>query len=200
LIFVAAVDCTGHGVPGAFMSIMGSNLLHFAVRELQLDDPGKILDRMSFELKKRITSKPNDLEDQYGMDMALCVINTETKELKYAGAFNPLVIVSENSFDLLEADRFPLGRSFYNTGDKNFSTQTKSLGEKDHIYLFSDGYKDQFGGANAEKYSSTKFNQLLQKASKLSIEEQKIFIEDELLQWKNDHEQIDDILVIGLEV
>lgn len=201
LVFAAAVDCTGHGVPGAFMSIMGSNLLHFAVRELHLKDPGEILDRMSFELKKRISSNPNDLEDQHGMDIALAVIDTNSKEVKYAGAFNPLIIVSKNrEIDILTANRFPLGRSFYDTENQKFTTKTKAFNEGDCFYLFSDGFKDQFGGKTGEKYTSTKFYNLLTEVSKLPMEDQKVRIEDEFIQWKSEFEQIDDILVIGLKV
>ncbi len=200
LIFVAAVDCTGHGVPGAFMSIMGSNLLHFAVRELQLEDPGEILDRMSFELKKRISSNPNDLEDQYGMDMALCVINTNNNQVQFAGAFNPLVIVSKGKSRVLAADRFPLGRSFYDSQNKKFKTIRDTVQSGDCIYLFSDGYKDQFGGGNGDKYAVKNFYELLNNVASLSMEDQYASIENEFIQWKGDRNQIDDVLVLGLKI
>jgi len=200
LIFAAAVDCTGHGVPGAFMSIMGSNLLHFAVRELQLEDPGEILDRMSFELKKRISSNPNDLEDQYGMDMALCVINNDNNEIKYSGAFNPLVIISKGKPKIIAADRFPLGRSFYDSSNQKFKTKSDTLQPGDCVYLFSDGFKDQFGGENGDKYATTNFYKLLERVAPLSMEDQKASIENEFYDWKGGKNQIDDVLVIGLEV
>lgn len=199
LIYVAAVDCTGHGVPGAFMSIMGSNLLHFVVTELNLSDPGTILDRMNFELKKRISSNPNDLEDQYGMDLALAVINESTFEVSFAGAFNPLVIASKKELNILKANRFPLGRSFYDIKGKSFDTHTAQLHKGDVLYLFSDGFKDQFGGKNGDRYTTTKFYELLKEISHLSMEDQKACVENELYNWKNQHEQIDDILVIGIK-
>jgi hypothetical protein len=110
------------------------------------------------------------------------------------------VVISKGELEILEADRFPLGRSFYNSGNKSFSTTTKMLNPNDQIFLFSDGYKDQFGGENGKTYSSPKFYELLQKTASMLMEDQKVFIEDALYQWKGNMEQIDDILVIGIQI
>jgi ligand-binding sensor domain-containing protein/serine phosphatase RsbU (regulator of sigma subunit) len=196
-VIFAAVDCTGHGVPGAFMSIVGHNLLDRVVSEQNITQPAKILD----ELNKSITGtlRQKDLEDNTvrdGMDISLCTFHRKKGLLEYAGAYNPLWLVRGNEVIEIKANKFPIGNS--KAGDvKRFTNHEIQLMKGDTLYIFSDGYADQFGGPLGKKFKSSAFKQLLIAAQHLPMEEQRELLNRTMEEWRGSHEQVDDILVIG---
>ncbi len=195
----AAVDCTGHGVPGALMSVIGFNLLNQAVNEMGLTKPSDILHHLDFGVNKllRQSEEGNTVKD--GMDIALCAYEASTKKLQYAGVFNPAYIITKGEFIQLKSDKFPIGINVDGVAD-NYTNHEYQLFSGDMIYLFSDGYCDQFGGPMGKKYKYTRFRELLLKIHALDCEEQKQLLRKEYLDWKGNLEQVDDILVIGLRV
>jgi len=216
-ILFAACDCTGHGVPGAMVSVVCSNALNKAVKEFGLTEPAKILDKVA-ELVIEDLSKNNEVGDeiQDGMDASLASLNTTTGELQWAGANNPLWIIrachserSEESQDasflsktkteLIEVkpDKQPIGK-FDNP--KPFTNHSIQLQKGDTIYLFTDGYADQFGGPKGKKYSKKKFKELLLSIQDLPMNEQREALYNAHIEWKGSFEQVDDICVIGVRV
>ncbi len=196
-VIFAAVDCTGHGVPGAFMSIVGHNLLDRVVGEQQITQPARILD----ELNKGIsdTLRQRDLEDNTvrdGMDIALCSFNKKTAVLEYAGAYNPLWLVRNKELIEIKANKFPIGNS--KAGDNNrFTNHEIPLQKGDTVYIFSDGYSDQFGGPSGKKFKAAALKQLLINSQHLNMNEQLDLLNKTIEEWRGAHEQVDDILVIG---
>ena len=196
-VIFAAVDCTGHGVPGAFMSIVGHNLLERIVGEHNIIEPAKILD----ELNKSIgeTLRQSDLEDNTvrdGMDIALCSFNKKTALLKFAGAFNPLWLVRNNELIEIKANKFPIGNTKLNDTNK-FTNHDIQLQKGDAVYIFSDGYSDQFGGPNGKKFKANNLKQLLINSQHKSMPEQYQVLNETIESWRGNHEQVDDILIIG---
>jgi serine phosphatase RsbU (regulator of sigma subunit)/Tfp pilus assembly protein PilF len=199
LSIFAAVDCTGHGVPGAMMSVVGFNLLNQAVNEMGLTKPSDILHHLDFGVNKllRQSDEGNSVKD--GMDIALCTYDSTNRKLQYAGVFNPAYIISKGEFIQLKPDKFPIGINADGVTD-DYTNHEHQLFPGDMIYLFSDGYADQFGGSMGKKYKYTRFRDLLMKIHSLSVEEQKNYLRDEYVSWKGNLEQVDDILVIGVRV
>ncbi len=197
-IFIAAVDCTGHGVPGALLSIVGYNLLSKSVNEHAHTKPNKILNDLSSEINKtlRQTIKNSVVKDT--MDIGLCSIDTEKNVLEYAGAFIPLYIIRNNNLIIIPADRFPIG-VFSADKSLDFVNHEIPLEKGDTIYLFSDGYPDQFGGPSGKKLKYKAFKDILLSMQHLSMTEQKSMLEKTMEEWKVSGEQTDDILVIGVK-
>ena len=192
-IFIAAVDCTGHGIPGAFMSIIGMNLLDRLVNE-GIYEPGVILNLMNKEVISTLKKKLEQKHIKDGMDLSLCVIDKTRKFLSFAGAYNPAYIIRNNSIIQLKGERKSIGNDFE---FDSFTTQDIKLRQDDIIYLFSDGYTDQFGGMYGKKYKFKRFRNLLIAINELALPEQKIKLHQAFEEWKKDYEQIDDILIIG---
>jgi len=196
-VIFAAVDCTGHGVPGAFMSIVGHNLLDRVVGEQKITQPARILD----ELNKSIsdTLRQTDLEDNTvrdGMDIALCAFDKKKGVLEFAGAYNPLWLIRNNELIEVKANKFPIGNS--KSGDNNkFTNHEIPLQKGDTIYIFSDGYSDQFGGPAGKKFKASTLKQLLISSQHLGMAEQRELLNKTIEEWRGQHEQVDDILVIG---
>ena len=196
-IIFAAADCTGHGVPGAMVSVVCSNALHKAVSEISDYDPGKILD-----LTRKIVidhfSRSNQVVRD-GMDISLVVWDKGSSEIKWAGANNPLWHVKNNSEqpELTEykADKQPIG-DYGNAFP--FSTQKLKFELGDTIYMFSDGYADQFGGEHGKKMKTSKFKELVRSIQDKSMAEQERILSQEFDKWKGDLEQIDDVCIIGI--
>lgn len=194
---VAAVDCTGHGVPGAFVSMVGNHVLNTVTK--LFSKPSEILDILhvqSSELLRSGLDENKKLMD--GMDIALCMIDMNTYELEFSGAYNSLIIVRDNQYHELKADRFSIGseQAYSNT----YTNHCYQLEKGDKIYLFSDGYADQFGGPKSKKYLIKRFREKLVEISQFDMQTQQHFLEDELVRWQGDMEQTDDILVIGIQV
>lgn len=197
-IVVAAVDCTGHGVPGAFMSIIGFELFRRLSDYVANNEPSKVLSKLNddfgeiFRDIERITLKD-------GMDLALCIIDTNKKTMKFGGAFNSLYIIRDNKVLDIKGDRYSVGVDELNLEDPTFTNHTIDIKKGDIFYIFSDGYADQFGGPEGKKYKFRRFRHLLLSIHKLPFETQKQKLEESIEEWRGDHEQVDDILVIGFE-
>ena len=199
-VIVAAVDCTGHGVPGAFMSLLGTTFLSEIVSVQKLDNAGTILNRLRNKVKKSLHQTGKFGENTDGMDMSFCIIDEETLELEYAGAYNPLLIVrngKEQEVIELKADRQPI--SIHYT-ENDFSTQKIQLKQNDCIYSFTDGFADQFGGPKGRKFKSQVFKRILASISHEPMSKQKSILEEKFNSWKGGADQIDDVLIIGIRI
>ncbi len=196
-LLFAAVDCTGHGVPGAFMTIVANNLLNQAVREKNIYQPAAILDELNKELLVTFSDNCDDNTNQNGMDIGLCSMNFKKMELQYAGTYIKLVIARKGKLIEINADRFTLGQ--YNN-HRDFKNNTIKLEHKDILYLFSDGYIDQFGESTDKKFMRARFHKLLLSILNLDMEEQKKALHRTLNEWKGNLDQTDDILVLGIKI
>lgn len=196
LVYFAAVDCTGHGVPGAFMSIIGHNSLNRTVKDLQLTHPAEILDKL-VELVTEALRAENQGEVKDGMDLALCCLDENAMKLEYAGAYNPLLIVRKGELIEYKADRQPIG-AFEKR--KPYTNHTIELEKGDCIYIFSDGVADQFGGPKGKKFGSKRLKELLLSVAQLPAKEQHEKINSEFTKWQGKEEQTDDVTLIGVRV
>jgi serine phosphatase RsbU (regulator of sigma subunit) len=196
-VVVAAVDCTGHGVPGAFMSMLGVSMLREIVSKEYISHPGVILRRLRKEVMYALKQTGEFGEQKDGMDMALVSINVETLECQYAGANNPLYLIRKGVLTEYKADRMPIA---IHQNMSKFTTHDIQLEKGDRLYLFSDGYADQFGGPLSKKFKYTRFRQLLIDHSKLPMKKQKEVLVQTIRDWRADLEQVDDIVVVGLEI
>ena len=199
LILLAAADCTGHGVPGALISIVNYNLLNKATLEKDLSSPAEILDYVNMQLIEALHQTYQESSVKDGMDISLCVINTKTLELNFAGANNPIYVLREKEITQISADKFPVG-AFVDEEVQKFTTKTMQLQKNDLIYLFSDGFADQFGGPKGKKYKYQQLKNLLVSIGNLDLAEQRKKMEHEFNSWKRDLEQIDDVCIIGLKI
>ncbi len=197
-VLIAAVDCTGHGVPGALMSMIGNDLLHNIVHERNITTPSEILDNLHEGVTKALKQDSAFTESKDGMDLALMCFDFENSELQYAGAYRPLYLVRDGAITEYKADKFPIGNVTQQRS--NFTNHVISLQKNDCIYAFSDGYADQFGGPNGKKFMVKKFQNLLLEINHLSINEQYKHITKNIDDWRGIYEQVDDILVIGIRV
>jgi len=199
VVCFAAVDCTGHGVPGALMSVVGFNLLTQAINEVNLLKPADILKHLDAGVTKTLRQSEEGKGVKDGMDLSLCSLNKKTLELEYAGAFNSLYYVSDGVLSEIKADKFPIG---VNIGGKvdNYTNHTIQLKKGDCVYLYSDGYADQFGGPKGKKFKYNQLKELLVSISTLPVQEQRNVIESRFDQWKGSLEQVDDVVIIGLRL
>lgn len=196
--FIAAIDCTGHGVPGAFMSIIGHNSLNKVVREYGLTRPAAIIDQLNIEVMKSLLQRHEKAIND-GMDLALIAYNKKELTLEYAGAYNPLYIVRKGEVLVYKGDRFPIGMTTMDE-KKNFTNHLIEIEPGDMLYMCSDGYADQFGSEDVKKYKSGNVKKLLSEIYHLPVDVQKERLEREIMEWKGDLEQIDDILFIGTRI
>jgi serine phosphatase RsbU (regulator of sigma subunit) len=200
-IFLSAVDCTGHGVPGAFMSIIGFELFRKIIIAQKIYNPADILNHLNQNFEEIFGSQTGETILNDGMDLSFCTIDKKTKVLEYAGAFNSIYIIRENKLIELKADRFSIGADGHSESPviKSFSSHTYQLDENDVVYLFSDGYPDQFGGPEGKKFKYRRFRHLLLAIHELPLERQKQYLKESIEEWKGNYEQVDDVLVIGLK-
>jgi len=201
-LFIAAVDCTGHGVPGGFLSMLGISFLNEIVIDLNRKKKYiRAADVLNILREKVIStlSQQGDEITRDGMDIALAVIDKEKKSLNFAGANNPAYIIRNNQLTKIDADRMPVG---YNKklNDIKFKDKFVKILKDDLIYIFSDGYADQFGGSNSKKFNARRFRELLLHIQKYPMQKQKEIAENVLKKWKGEHIQIDDILLIGIKI
>lgn len=196
--FFAAVDCTGHGVPGAFMSMIGNTLLNEIINKQNITEPASILTLLNDEVRKALKQDREMVDSKDGMDLALCSLKNNI--LQYSGARRPLYIIRNNgSFEEIKGDKMSIGGM--QLEEKTiFTNHNIKLEKGDAIYIFSDGYVDQFGGERGKKFTSKRLQELLMNVSKLPMSEQFKKITDNLTAWTGNVEQIDDILVIGIRV
>ncbi len=200
-LIIAAADCTGHGVPGALISMIGFSFLNDITNELG-DNllPNEILNRLREKIKTAFSKKGQDYTYKDGMDIALAIIDINTLQLQFSGAYNPLIIIrNENNKPVLyqlKADRQPIGVYIV---EKPFTTKEFQLRKNDIIYMFSDGYADQFGDEGKGKFSMKRFKNLLLEISKFPLKQQKEILWKRFLDWKGSTSQLDDILIIGVK-
>ena len=194
-VFVVAADCTGHGVPGALMSVIGMEIIGKAINEGNIETPSEILAILSKALEKTFTSEKNIgtiIRD--GMDIGLCRIDKSNKKMIFAGAFFPLYLIRDNSLTEIKGDKISIG---LNPGGIDYTDNEIDIMENDIFYVFSDGYVDQFGGSENKKYMYRRFRFLLTKIHSFSVDDQKSILEEEFRAWMGNNVQLDDIMVIG---
>ena len=197
-IFVAAADSTGHGVPGAFMSMMGVSFLNDIVNVEGITEPNQILNNLRQKIISTLWQTGKEGESRDGMDMALCVFTKDMKKVFFAGAYNPLYLVRSGELIEYKADKMPVG--VHPKQDLQFMVQLIDLQVGDNLYIFSDGFVDQFGGPDGRKFMAKPFKQLLTSIHNHPMNEQKKILEDTLDKWQAHHDQVDDVLVIGIAV
>jgi PAS domain S-box-containing protein len=195
--YAAAVDCTGHGVPGAMMSMVANSAFKEVFLNRKISEPGLILQALDEELEKAFSKNSNEPFND-GMDVGLIRIDKVTYELKFSGAFRSMMVATSEDLNVFRGSRYPLG--FYSGIDKIFETVTLQLQKGDSVYLYSDGYADQFGGENNKKLNKMNFKELIKIASEMEIHEQEAFLDYSFNNWKQDEEQTDDVLVIGVRI
>jgi ligand-binding sensor domain-containing protein/serine phosphatase RsbU (regulator of sigma subunit) len=194
----AAVDCTGHGVPGAFMSMIGHNILNQVVIEKGITDPGEILNNLHKGVQQALKQGQNQVNTNDGMDVSMISVNEKSGEIFWAGAFRPVVIVrADGSLEKVDGDKYSVGGAQTNVNRK-FHTHKLNLNQQDAIYLYSDGYADQFGGEKGKKYMVKRFNELLCSIHTYDMQEQQNVLLKAFEEWRGLHEQIDDVLVVGI--
>ncbi|HRG57875.1 MAG TPA: tetratricopeptide repeat protein [Bacteroidia bacterium] len=196
LILFAACDCTGHGVPGALVSVVCSNALNRVVKEYKIFEPAAILDKV-VEIVVKDFSKDENENVQDGMDISFCALNKEKGILYWAGANNPLWIIRNGNLIEYKADKQPVGKY---EGIKPFTNHEINLEKDDLIYLFTDGFADQFGGEKNKKLTKARFKELLLSIHQMKVDEQRNQLYNFLNKYRGGNEQVDDILVIGVKV
>lgn len=196
-VVLAVGDCTGHGVPGALMSVAGANLLNEAVVDQGITDPGIILDRMRMNVVRMLSRNRTEQVVLDGMDIAVVSINTSNRTLRYAGAYNPLWIVNGAELVEIPANKLVVGVSPVQT-DATYTTHQLTLPKAASVYLFTDGYADQFGGPNGKKLKYSRMKQMLLLKQEAAMPEVGEYLEKELALWQGDLEQVDDVCVVGL--
>jgi len=194
-VFVAAVDCTGHGVPGAIMSVIANNLLKEVVVKRGLEDAGEILHAIDKELGITLSREDGIIND--GMDIALTVFDFGNNTLSFAGAHRPLLLIRNEEIKEYKGSKYPIG---FFEGDKTFETHHISFQSEDRFFMLTDGYIDQFGGENDKKFNRKQFYELLTTSQHMSMDEQRSFLEYAHTNWKQDKPQTDDILVMGVRI
>ena len=197
--FFATVDCTGHGVPGAFMSIIGFNGLNQAINEYNITSPAKILDFLNKSVSDTLHQQEVNATVRDGMDISLCSFNQTSKMLSFSGAYNHLYIIRNNEFIVYKADKQPVG-TFVDQKLTPFTQHDIQLQSGDAIYVFTDGYVDQFGGEQGKKLKLKHFKKILLDNQSLTVKEQKDELTKQFTNWKKREEQVDDVLVLGFKV
>lgn len=198
-ILFAAADCTGHGVPGAFMSIISYNLLNRVVMDEGVTTPSKILDRLNKLMFETLSYNEEGNKVKDGMDISLCSYDARARKLEFAGAYNSLYHVSKGNLNEIKADKQPIGKSTLHGDTLPFINHSIDIKEGDMVYLFSDGYADQVGGETKRKFFYGPFRALLSEISNLPLEQQNKKLDDAMNQWLGNREQVDDILVMGVK-
>ncbi|TND07641.1 MAG: serine phosphatase RsbU, regulator of sigma subunit [Bacteroidetes bacterium] len=196
--YAAAIDCTGHGVPGAFMSIIGNALLNEIMNETNLVRPADIMSHLRERLIHALRQTGHEGESKDGMDMVLCCIDRSNNTVSFAGANNPLYHFTGGQMYEYKGDKYPIG--IHGDELKPFTHQEIQVSSNDVIYIFSDGYPDQFGGLRGKKFLYTQFKQLLQRIHPERLSDQKTEVEKAFDEWKGENFQVDDVLVIGIRI
>ena len=195
--YAAAVDATGHGVPGAFISLLGYNLLNNILKENPGIRPARILDLLNRGFSERVFKSYQEHAIRDSMDIALCRISRKENALVYAGAYNPLWLVHDRQMTVIKGDKFPIG-SYQEMPDRMYNEHEVNLTPGDVIYLFSDGYADQFGGEKGKKFMYRQLRELLLEIQNKPLREQHRILTETMNQWMKSVEQVDDQLIIGI--
>lgn len=197
-LIIAVADCTGHGVPGAFMSILGISFLNETVNNLDNPRANVILDELRRQIIKALGQTGQKDEAKEGMEMALCLVDFKQSLLQFSGAFRPMYLISEGELSVINGDRMPIG--IYGEEKKSFTNLELPFKENDLIYLFTDGYVDQIGGLQRKTFKSVRFKKLLKEICHKPLKEQGLILREEHEIWRAGQEQIDDILILGVEL
>ncbi|MDX2303866.1 MAG: two-component regulator propeller domain-containing protein [Microscillaceae bacterium] len=198
-IVIAAVDCTGHGVPGAFMSMIGNDLLNELVNVRRITSPEVILSELHYHIN--LTLKQQDNANKDGMEIGICVIDPNKQTLEFAGAKHPLYFIQDGEFQEIKGDRLPIGGYYRDMeADRKYHKKTLLVNSSTTLYLFSDGYRDQFGEISRRKFGRNRVRLLLQEIHDKPMEKQKEILLDTIQAWQGTEEQIDDIMVIGFRI
>jgi serine phosphatase RsbU (regulator of sigma subunit) len=200
---IVLVDCTGHGVPGAFMSIISNDLIDHVFFQEQIPTAGSVLNEMNTRLNKKFVSAIDEIDTKQeiddGMDVSVCIVDYDNMKLEFAGANHTLLFIRDAAMKEIKGDFYSLGKPVKNIFP-DFSTHEISLAKGDVFYMFSDGYMDQFGGDYDRKYYYRNFRDFLFEMHKLPMSNQKKELEKDIVSWMGDNHQIDDILVIGVRI
>ncbi|MBS1635451.1 MAG: tetratricopeptide repeat protein [Bacteroidetes bacterium] len=194
-VLIAVADCTGHGVPGALVSVVGNNGLNSCIREYNITDPAKILDKLSVLVQDTFDKSENELKD--GMDISLCAYYPHNNTLQWAGANNPLWIVRNKQLIEIKADKQPVGTFI---APHPFHQHEIQVLPGDRIYLFTDGFADQFGGPKGKKFKYKQLEELLIASSTSPVTQQQAILHEAFMAWKGDKEQVDDVCIFGFEI
>lgn len=198
IVYFAAADCTGHGVPGAFMSMIAIDKLNQSLIDKQIGSPGKILSHLNSSIKKALKQSKKDTSSRDGLDIALCSFDRVTMQLNYSGANRPLWIIRNN--ELIEYKPTKSSIAGFTDEDFVFQNHIIQLFSADSIYLFSDGFADQFGGNESKKYMTKRLKETLLSINKLPMERQEIELQRIFMEWKGTIEQVDDVMVLGFRI
>ncbi len=195
---IAAVDCTGHGVPGAFMSMVGIGQLNNIVLQNNITKPAEILNQLQINIHSALKQNNKDTSAKDGMDIAICTFDKENKKIEFAGANRPLIIINKqkNTLSTIDPDHFSIGGT--DDIEKTFTNHVLDLSSGDCFYIFTDGFADQFGGAKGKKFRIKNLKELLLSISQKKMSEQEEILSKIFTEWKGNLEQVDDILVIGI--
>ena len=196
-IFIAAVDCTGHGVPGALLSLIGYFLLNDIVRSRKITEPGKILDMLDEGVTTTLR-QDEDATTKDGMDIALCKINVAKREVEYAGAHRPLYIIKDGMMNEVKGNKFPIGGGIFKN-QTNFTNTKITLEEGDSIYFSSDGFPDQFGGPDGRKFGPRRVREIIEQVHKMNMSDAMNVFDKEWETWRGTTKQTDDVLLIGIK-
>ena len=198
LLIVIAADCTGHGVPGAFMSMLGVSFLNEIVNRHEVTSADVILNSLRADIKKTLGQEGKEGEAKDGMDIALCIVDLEKMKMQYAGAYNPLYLYRNNELMEIKADRMPIG--IYVKEKESFTNNEIDLQKGDVFYISSDGYQDQFGGDRGMKFKTKNYKQLLLEIHQKPMAEQREILNTRIDEWRGKWEQVDDIIILGIRV
>ena len=195
-LFIASIDCTGHGVPGALMTVLSNTLLNEIIIHKKKINPADILKELDEQLCEAL--KVNDRMVKDGLDIGLCRLDTSSKEFTFSGAFQNVIVARDKTLTKVKGGRFPIGH--YPFAVKEFSNQILNLKSEDRFYFYSDGYQDQFGGAKNKKIGSKKVLALIAETQELSMRQQKECLKSYFQNWKGAGDQVDDVLFMGFEI
>jgi serine phosphatase RsbU (regulator of sigma subunit) len=198
IFYMSAADCTGHGVPGALMSMMAVSKLNESIIEKNLIAPNDILDNVRKGIIASLNPEGSEEESKDGMDCVLCAFDFEEMKLDFAAANNPLWLIRDGAVIEFKPDKMPVGKS--PKENEPYTLQSIQLQKGDTIYIFTDGYADQFGGEKGKKFKYKQLQDLLLKNCSKSMEEQKQLLSTTIENWMGNLEQVDDILVIGIKI
>lgn len=197
-IYIASVDCTGHGVPGAFMSMIGTILLDDIVEKKEIYEPDQILNELHKDVVKALKQNTREKASKDGMDVALCVIEEDYSKMSFAGAFRPLIHYRKGEMTRIKSNSFPIGG--FTKIDPVFEKHEIEIEKGDQFYIYSDGYADQFGGEKNKKYMTKRFRDFLLSIAEKSMDKQKELLKQEFDRWRGEEDQVDDVLVIGFRL
>lgn len=196
IILFTVIDCTGHGVPGAFMTVIANNLLYNIIKYKQILKPNLILEELNKAIVGILKQRTSGIRD--GMDISVVSFKKKEKVIEFSGAMHSLVFVQDGKLNQIKGDRIPIGGIGFTP--RKYTLHSIQILSSTHFYMYTDGYQDQFGGQKGKKYMVRNLNQKLSEISSLPLKEQKVILEETFEDWRGNHEQIDDVLLVGFKI